>query len=47
MAGLHLRPIERAKISCAKKLFNEFSTTGAKYHSVDSYKSLLDVMQTL
>jgi len=47
MDSLHLRPIEQAKISCAKKLFNEFSTTGVKYHNVDSYKSLLDVMQIL
>ena len=47
MDSLHLRPIEQAKISCAKKLFNELSTTGVKYHNVDSYKSLLDVMQTL
>jgi type III restriction enzyme len=47
MDSMHLRPIEQAKITCAKKLFNEFSTTGVKYHNVDSYKSLLDVMQTL
>jgi len=47
MDSLHLRPIEQAKISCAKKLFNEFSTTGVKYHNVDSYKSLLDVMRAL
>jgi restriction endonuclease len=47
MDSLELRPIEQAKISCAKKLFNEISTTGVKYHDVDSYQSLLDVMQTL
>ena len=47
MDSLHLRPIEQAKITCAKKLFNEFSTTGVKYHNVDSYRSLLDVMRTL
>ncbi|MDR0861872.1 MAG: restriction endonuclease subunit R, partial [Oscillospiraceae bacterium] len=39
--------IEEAKIKCAKKLFNEISTTGVKYHDVDSYQSLLNVMQTL
>ncbi|MDR1439513.1 MAG: DEAD/DEAH box helicase family protein, partial [Clostridiales bacterium] len=33
------RPIEQAKISCAKKLFNEISTAGVKYHDVDSYQS--------
>jgi len=45
--SLELRPIEQAKISCAKKLFNEISTTGVKYHDVDSYQSLLTVMETL
>jgi type III restriction enzyme len=47
MDSLNLRPIEQAKISCARKLFNEISTTGVKYHDVDSYQSLLNVMQTL
>jgi type III restriction enzyme len=47
MDSLNLRPIEQAKISCARKLFNEISTTGVKYHDVDSYQSLLDIMQTL
>jgi type III restriction enzyme len=45
--SLQLRPIEQAKISCAKKLFNEMSTDGVKYHDVDSYQSLLNIMQTL
>jgi type III restriction enzyme len=39
--------IEEAKISCAKKLFNEISTSGVKYHEVTSYQNLLDVMETL
>ena len=39
--------IEKAKIACAKKLFNEISTAGVKYHDVDSYQSLLTVMETL
>ena len=47
MDSLNLRPIEQAKISCAKKLFNEISTTGMKYHDVDSYQSLLEIMRTL
>jgi type III restriction enzyme len=47
MDSLELRPIEQAKITCAKKLFNEISTTGVKYHDVDSYQRLLTVMQTL
>jgi type III restriction enzyme len=47
MNSLQLKPIEQAKIKCAKKLFNEIPDTGVKYHDVDSYQSLLDVMQTL
>jgi type III restriction enzyme len=47
MDSLQLKPIEQAKIQSARKLFNEISTTGVKYHDVDSYQSLLDVMQTL
>lgn len=39
--------IEKAKISCAKKLFNKISTSGVKYHDVDSYQSLLTVMESL
>jgi hypothetical protein len=44
MESLNLRPIEQAKISCAKKLFNEISTSNVKYHDVDSYQSLLTIM---
>lgn len=47
MESLNIRPIEQAKISCAKKLFNEMSTSNVKYHDVDSYQKLLEVMETL
>lgn len=47
MSSLDLRPIEQAKIDCAKKLFNEISTENVKYHDVDSYQSLLDIMDKL
>lgn len=47
MDSLQLKPIEQAKISCAKKLFNEISTNGVKYHNVDSYQTLLDIIETL
>lgn len=45
MESLELRPIEQAKISCAKKLFNEMSTSKVVYHDVDSYQSLLDIIE--
>lgn len=44
MESLNLRPIEQAKIACAKRLFNELSTEDVVYHDVDSYQSLLDIM---
>ena len=47
MESLNLRPIEQAKIACAKKLFNEISTSNVKYHDVDSYQSLLTIMNKL
>ena len=47
MESLQLKPIEQAKISCAKKLFNEISSSKVKYHDVDSYQSLLNIMNNL
>lgn len=47
MESLQLRPIEKAKISCARKLFNEISTEDVVYHDVDSYQSLLNIMPTI
>ena len=47
MDSLELKPIEQAKISCAKKLFNEMSTSKVRYHEVDSYENLLSIMNTI
>ena len=47
MESLQLRPIEKAKISCARKLFNEISTDNVVYHDVDGYQSLLNIMPTI
>lgn len=47
MESLQLRPIEKAKIMCARKLFNEISTDNVVYHDVDSYQSLLNIMPTI
>lgn len=47
MDSLQMRPIEQAKISCAKKLFNDISNSEVRYHDVDSYQSLLDIMSSL
>lgn len=47
MDSMQLKGIEKAKIDCAKKLFNEASTSKVRYHEVNSYDALLDVMKTL
>lgn len=47
MESLNLRPVEQAKIRCAKKLFNELSTNTVRYHDVDSYQSLLNIMESI
>lgn len=47
MKSLQLRPIERIKISCARKLFNEISKENIVYYDVDSYQSLLNIMQSI
>ena len=44
MDSMQLRPIEKAKIMCARRLFNEISTDNVVYHDVDSYQSLLNIM---
>lgn len=47
MEDAGLRPSEKAKILCARKLFNEISTENIVYHDVDSYQSLLNVMESI
>lgn len=46
MESLDLRPIEKSKIDCAKKLFEKLSDGLVSYDHVDSYQELLNkVMQ--
>ncbi|MBK5211161.1 MAG: DEAD/DEAH box helicase family protein [Coriobacteriia bacterium] len=47
MDTLELRGVEHAKIACAKKLFNEMSTTNVRYSNVDSYEQLLNVIGSM
>lgn len=47
MSSMDLRAVEKAKIDCAKKLFNEISTEDVVYHEVDSYESLIGILPTL
>ena len=45
MDSMQLKGVELAKIECAKKLFNNASTSNVRYDVVDSYGSLLDVVR--
>ena len=42
MESLNLRPIEKAKIDCARKLFSTISNGMVTYDHVDSYQELLN-----
>ena len=42
MSSLDLRPIEKAKIDCAKKLFEKLSNGLVKYDQVDSFDELMN-----
>lgn len=47
MDTLNLKPLEKAKIDCARKLFKKLSGEDVVYDSVDSYQHLLDIMESL
>lgn len=47
MDTLNLKPMEKAKIDCARKLFKKLSGEDVVYDSVDSYQHLLDIMESL
>lgn len=42
--SLELRGVEQAKIACAKKLFNETSTSDVRYHEVTNYSDLIQLV---
>lgn len=44
MSSLDLREIEKGKIACAEKLFNQLSTSQVKYGKVDSFDELMNVV---
>lgn len=47
MLSMDLSAIEKAKIDCAKKLFDSISTINVKYHKVATYQDLLDEMNKI
>lgn len=44
---MQLREVERAKIECAKKLFNKMSTSEVRYEQVTNYTELLNKINSL
>ena len=47
MDSMQLKGVELAKIECAKKLFNNISTSKVRYHEVTDYSTMLDVINSL
>ena len=45
MDSMELRGVEKAKIACARKLFNDVSTSEVHYDAVASYEQLLNKVQ--
>ena len=47
MDSMQLKGVELAKIECAKKLFNNISTSKVRYHEVTGYGTMLDIINSL
>ena len=44
MSSLDLREIERGKIACAEKLFEQLSTSHVRYGKVDGFETLMQLV---
>ena len=47
MSQMQITPIERSKIRCAEKIFNNISTSNVRYHQVDNYDNMLEVIRSI
>ena len=47
LLSMDLKGAEKAKIECAKRLFNEISTDKVRYHEVTDYQNMLDEINSL
>ena len=45
MDSIELRGVEKAKIACAKKLFNDASTSDVRFGAIPNYDELLNIIQ--
>ena len=43
--SMELRGVEKAKIACAKKLFNDASTSDVRFGAISNYDELLNIIQ--
>jgi type III restriction enzyme len=43
--GMQLRGVEQAKIECARKLFNDVSTSNVRFGAITKYEELLNIIQ--
>lgn len=43
--SMELRVVEKAKIACAKKLFNDVSTSDVRFGAISNYDELLNIIQ--
>ena len=47
MDSMQLKNVEKAKIDCAKKLFNNISTSKVRYHNVTDYDTMLNEINSM
>lgn len=47
LLSMDLKGAELSKIECAKKLFNELSTSKVRYHEVTDYQNMLNEINSL
>ena len=47
LLSMDLKGAEKAKIACAKKLFNELSTSKVRYHEVTDYQNMLNEINSM
>lgn len=45
MSSMDLREIEKGKIACAEKLFNQLSSSNVKYGKVDNFSELMNLVK--
>ena len=45
MNSMELREIEKNKIACAEKLFEQLSSSGVKYGKIDCYDTLMSLVK--